>query len=59
SAFGTAYAASMLREVLKVGTASIAYLNAQSLLFNTLTVFSFVGGYLCFTRRKTKIVHHE
>jgi len=59
SAFGTAYAASMLREVLKVGTAAIAYLNAQSLLFNTLTIFSFIGGYLCFTRRKTKIAQHE
>ena len=59
SAFGTAYAASMLREVLKIGTASINYLNAQSLLFNTLIFFSFAGGYLCFTRRKLKVALHK
>lgn len=59
SAFGTAYAATMLREVLKVGTASIIYINAQSLLFNTLTIFSFAGGYLCFTRKKLKVAPHK
>jgi len=53
SAFGTAYGASVLRNVISDGASPLIYLEAQSFLFQTLIVLSFIGGYLSFTRSKS------
>jgi EmrB/QacA subfamily drug resistance transporter len=58
SALGTAYAASMLRSVLVSNIPVARYLESQSLLFNTLIILSFAGGYLCFTRKKNQLKQH-
>lgn len=52
SAFGTAYGAAILHNVISEGVSAFVYLRAQSLLFHTLIIFSFIGGYLSFTRVK-------
>jgi EmrB/QacA subfamily drug resistance transporter len=52
SAFGTAYGAAILHNVISGGVPAFVYLKAQSLLFHTLIILSFIGGYLSFTRIK-------
>ncbi|MCP9810059.1 MFS transporter [Cyanobium sp. HWJ4-Hawea] len=53
SAFGTAYGAAILHNVLSGDVSSMNYLRVQSFLFQTLIILSFVGAFLCYTRSKS------